>query len=107
MFDEEDWPIFQDVSRRARTRAFGTDCYGYGLVASGFSDAVMEADLKPYDYLALIPVIEGAGGVISDWQGRPLSATSTGQVLACATPELLAEIVETIASLSTHGDSAG
>ena len=54
MFDEEDWPIFQDVSRRARTRAFGTDCYGYGLVASGFSDAVMEADLKPYDYLALI-----------------------------------------------------
>jgi histidinol phosphatase-like enzyme (inositol monophosphatase family) len=97
MFGDEEWSTFQDVSRRARSRAFGTDCYGYGLMASGFTDAVMESDLKPYDYLALIPVVEGSGGVITDWQGSPLSSTSTGQVLASATEELHLEIVRLIA----------
>lgn len=93
MFDEGDWPVFDGISRRARVRAFGTDCYGYGLLASGFCDAVMEADLKPYDYMALIPIIEGAGGVISDWRGAPLDVMSSGHVIACANSALHDEIL--------------
>jgi inositol-phosphate phosphatase/L-galactose 1-phosphate phosphatase/histidinol-phosphatase len=96
MFGATDWPVFERVSRQARARAFGTDCYGYGLLASGFSDAVMEADLKPYDYLALLPIIEGAGGVISDWNGAPLGIGSDGRVLASATRALHDDILARI-----------
>ncbi len=98
MFDDADWAVFQGISRSARARAFGTDCYGYGLLASGFSDAVMEADLEPYDYMALVPIVEGAGGIITDWNGEPLGTGSSGHVLACATPALHAEIVSLIRS---------
>ena len=52
---------------------FGADCYAYGLLAMGCCDLVAEADMKPYDYLALVPVVEGAGGVVSDWEGDPLT----------------------------------
>ncbi len=96
MFDDTDWPVFQQVSRRARARAFGTDCYGYGLLAAGYADAVMEADLHAYDYMALVPVVEGAGGVITDWQGATLTTASTGQVLASANPALHENILAAI-----------
>ncbi|CAL5359692.1 unnamed protein product [Camellia sinensis] len=51
---------------------YGCDCYAYALLASGFVDLVIESGLKPYDFLSLIPVIEGAGGVITDWKGHQL-----------------------------------
>ncbi|MBX9589355.1 MAG: histidinol-phosphatase [Hyphomonadaceae bacterium] len=86
--------LFDAVSAQARMRRFGGDCYAYALLASGFVDAVMEAQLKPYDFMALIPVIEGAGGVITDWSGRPLGLGSDGRVLAAATPSLHAEILD-------------
>ena len=47
---------------------YGCDCYAYSLLAAGHCDLVVEADLKPYDYMAQVPIIEGAGGVITDWQ---------------------------------------
>lgn len=47
---------------------YGCDCYAYGLLAAGFVDVVVEATMQPYDYLALVPIIKGAGGVITDWQ---------------------------------------
>ncbi|KAJ9530813.1 hypothetical protein QJQ45_028700 [Haematococcus lacustris] len=50
----------------------GCDCYAYGLLAAGHADIVCEADLKPYDYMALVPIVQGAGGVITDWRGGPL-----------------------------------
>ena len=46
--------------------------FAYGLLAVGFVDLVVEAQQQPYDYLALVPMVEGAGGMISDWQGKPL-----------------------------------
>ena len=49
---------------------YGCDCYSYGLLASGFCDLVVEASMKPYDYMAQIPIIQGAGGIVSDWQVR-------------------------------------
>lgn len=72
-------------------RRFGGDCYGYGLLASGHADLLLEMNLHPYDYMALVPVIEGAGGVITDWTGQPLTLRSDGRVLAAASPALHAE----------------
>lgn len=51
---------------------YGCDCYAYGLLAAGHVDLVVESGLKPYDYLALVPVVEGAGGVITNWNGEKL-----------------------------------
>jgi inositol-phosphate phosphatase / L-galactose 1-phosphate phosphatase / histidinol-phosphatase len=61
---------------------WGGDCYGYGLLASGYIDLVVEADLKLHDFCAIVPVVEGAGGVITDWRGRALDKASDGTVLA-------------------------
>lgn len=88
MFESDDLVQYDEVSFAARMRGFGGDCYQYALLASGYLDIVMEAGLAPYDLLALVPVIEGAGGVITDWQGGALTARSGGQVIASATQEL-------------------
>ncbi|KAM7277088.1 hypothetical protein ACFE04_018954 [Oxalis oulophora] len=64
---------FTRVRNKVKVPLYGCDCYAYALLASGFVDLVVETDLKPYDFLALIPVIEGAGGVITDWKGHQLS----------------------------------
>jgi inositol-phosphate phosphatase / L-galactose 1-phosphate phosphatase / histidinol-phosphatase len=60
---------------------FGADCYAYGLLAAGFVDLVLEASLKPYDFCAMAPIVEGAGGVATDWRGAPLDLTSDGRIL--------------------------
>ena len=96
VFQGTDRDSFERASARVRLRRFGGDCYAYGLVASGFADAVVETGLQPYDYLALIPVIEGAGGVITDWEGRPPSIDSDGRIVATATPELHRAILDTL-----------
>ena len=62
------------------------DCYGYAMLASGFVDLVVEAGLKQWDYSALRPVIEGAGGVVTDWAGRPLDLSSDGSIAAAGDP---------------------
>jgi len=63
-----------------RLRRFGGDCYSYCMLAHGFVDLVVEADLAPYDVQGLIPVIEGAGGIVTDWQGG--NAAQGGRVVA-------------------------
>ncbi|MFX8968837.1 inositol monophosphatase family protein, partial [Acinetobacter baumannii] len=79
---------FERLSTAARLRRFGGDCYIYGMLASGHCDLVLESGLQPYDYMALVPILEEAGGRITDWQGAPLSADSSGHVLASATAAL-------------------
>ena len=69
------------LERVGMTR-YGLDCYAYAMLATGFVDLTVEATLEPYDYLALVPVIEAAGGRITDWDGAPLGLTSDGRVLA-------------------------
>lgn len=88
IFEGAELAAFDALTQAARMRRYGGDCYSYGLLASGHVDLVVEAGLQPYDYLALIPVIEGAGGVITDWTGQPLSLESQGRVVAAATPQL-------------------
>lgn len=102
MFNEAEWHTFSTVGSSVRFRQFGADCYAYGLLASGFTDIVMEAGLGRFDYLALVPIIEGAGGCISDWQGAPLTFGSEGQALASANEALHAEVLGRIQKLSTQ-----
>lgn len=63
---------FARVRSKVKVPLYGCDCYAYALLATGFVDLVVESGLKPYDFLSLIPVIEGAGGVITDWRGDEL-----------------------------------
>lgn len=91
-----DAEAFERISRAARLRRFGGDCYIYGLLASGHCDIVLETGLQPHDYMALIPIVQGAGGCITDWAGRPLTIRSEGRVLAAATPRLHADALALI-----------
>lgn len=68
---EEAWARVRD---EVRIPLYGCDCYAYGLLALGHADLVVEADLGPYDYLAIAPVVEGAGGRMTDWRGGALRA---------------------------------
>ena len=97
MFGGDTLGTFRRVSDRALMRRYGGDCYSYGLLASGHCDVVMEVGLQPYDYMALVPVIEAAGGVVTDWSGGKLSIGSAGDVVAAATPALHAEVLRLIA----------
>jgi myo-inositol-1(or 4)-monophosphatase len=87
---------FERLSRETRFRRFGGDCYMYGLLASGHVDLILESGLMPYDYMALVSVVNGAGGVITDWDGKPLTLQSTGLILAAATPGLHRQALEII-----------
>jgi inositol-phosphate phosphatase/L-galactose 1-phosphate phosphatase/histidinol-phosphatase len=88
-FSPEDWARYDALSRKAMFRRFGGDCYQYGLLASGHCDLVVESSLKSFDFMALVPVIEGAGGMICDWEGQPLTRDSDGRVVAAANETLL------------------
>jgi len=70
------------LTRQVKLFRWGGDCYAYGLLASGHVDLVVENSLKLYDFAALVPVIKGAGGLITDWRGNELDIESDGSVLA-------------------------
>lgn len=86
---------YSAVEARARLVRYGGDCYFYGMVAAGHLDLVVEAGLKPFDIMALVPIVEAAGGVVSAWDGGP--ANRGGRVVAAATPELHAQALEVLA----------
>jgi inositol-phosphate phosphatase / L-galactose 1-phosphate phosphatase / histidinol-phosphatase len=97
IFSAADWARFEAVSSHVGMRRFGGDCYSYALLAGGHIDAVVETGLQPYDYLSLVPVIEGAGGVVTGWRGEPLGLASDGRVVAAATAALHREIIDCLA----------
>ena len=78
----------------AKMLAWGGDCYMYGLLASGFMDVCFEASLSPYDLCALVPVVEGAGGFMSDWDGKPLTIKSDGKVIAVGNAALKDQVLK-------------
>ena len=86
------------AGRVARRRlVYGGDCYNYGLLASGHLDLVVEQGLQLYDFAALVPVVEGAGGTMCDWAGNPLNADSAGDVVALGDPARLEDVVAILA----------
>ncbi len=96
MFEDDEREVFNRVTAKARSRRFGADCYAYGLLASGLIDVVMESNMKPYDMMALVPVVEGAGGIVTDWNGNPLSLKSSYRILATSNERIHEECLETI-----------
>jgi inositol-phosphate phosphatase/L-galactose 1-phosphate phosphatase/histidinol-phosphatase len=90
MFQGADAVAFARLKSRVKLARYGADCYAYAQLASGHIDLVVECDLKPYDFSALVPVIEGAGGAIVDWQGRALDLGSDGRVIAAGDKRLAA-----------------
>jgi inositol-phosphate phosphatase/L-galactose 1-phosphate phosphatase/histidinol-phosphatase len=79
---------------------YGGDCYGYGLLASGFVDGVVDAGLNDHDFVALEPVVRNAGGAVTDWQGQALKLGSSGQVVATGDPRLLEQVLQHFGRLS-------
>ncbi len=92
LFDGSDVAGFDGLRRAARDTLLGGDCHNYGLVASGHLDVVVESGLKIHDWAALVPVVNGAGGVMTDWAGGPLRRGSDGRVIAAGDAGVAAEV---------------
>lgn len=93
-FTPAEQAAFLAVEARARLTRYGYDCYAYCMVAHGFLDLVVEAGLQPYDIQALIPIIEGAGGVVTDWTGG--DAAGGGQIIAAGDRRVHAQALEVL-----------
>ena len=88
-FGMKKWKAYQSLEDSVKVTTTGSDCYNYGLLASGYLDIVAERLSAPHDYLPLIKVVEGAGGVITDWEGNKLVDNQENvYVLASASKEL-------------------
>lgn len=92
MFNAAELKVQQSLVSKVKLMRYGGDCYAYCLLAAGQIDLVVESDLSTYDIQALIPIIENAGGIVTDWQGN--SAINGGQVLAAATHALHQQALE-------------
>ncbi len=88
---------FERVRKAVGLPIYGGDCYAYGLIASGFHDLVIEANNALHDFLPLVPVIEGAGGIITDWLGKPLDLKSGDKVLAAGDRRMHAAALKLLA----------
>ena len=88
---------FRRLQAATRRTSWGGDCYGYGLVALGAIDVIAETGLKVWDWTALVPIIEGAGGLVRDWRGAALHPDGDGDVLALGDPGLLPQILPLLA----------
>jgi histidinol phosphatase-like enzyme (inositol monophosphatase family) len=99
LFDDHAAEHFMALAGKTahRRMVWGGDCYNYALLASGHVDLVCEAGLKLHDFAALVPVVEGAGGTMADWNGEPLHAASEGHVIALGDPARLEDVVEALA----------
>ncbi len=99
LFSAHEGEHFLNLASKVATRriVYGGDCYNYGLLASGHVDLVVEAGLKLHDLAALVPVVDGAGGMMCDWAGEPLNADSAGDVIALGDPARLEDVLEALA----------
>lgn len=98
-FDDHDGGHFMGLAAKTdhKRMVMGGDCYNYAMLASGHLDLVCEAGLKLHDWAALVPVVEGAGGLMCDWNGDPLHAGSAGHVIALGDPARLEDVIEALA----------
>ncbi len=95
LFNEQDRAAYRRLEKVTRLARYGGDCYAYCMLASGFVDVIVEANLKPYDIVALVPIITGAGGVVTNWEGGP--AALGGRIVAVGDPGLHAEVLALLA----------
>ncbi len=100
IFTAETRPGFERLRAAVRRVTWGGDCYAYGLLALGLVDVVAEAGMRPWDWAALVPVVEGAGGSLTGWNGEALTLDGDDgrRVLALGDPALLPEAVALLAA---------
>ncbi len=92
LFEPKGRAAYDRLEARTRLARYGCDCYAYCMLAAGHIDLVVEEGLKPYDIVALIPIIEGAGGIVTNWEGG--SAAEGGSILAAGDRRLHAVALE-------------
>ena len=92
LFDGGAMAGYERVEGAVKLTRYGYDCYAYCMLAAGHLDVVVESGLKSYDIVPLIPIIEGAGGIVSSWDGGP--ATQGGSIVACGDKRLHASVLE-------------
>ena len=95
LYDQEA-SAFARLADKTRLARFSMDAYAYALLAHGELDLVVEAGLQHHDYAALAPVVEGAGGVITNWAGEPVGSDARGETVAAASPALHAAALEVL-----------
>lgn len=103
LFTAEERPLFDQVLKSVRLARYGMDCYAYAIVASGHMDVVIESGLKPYDLMALIPVVRGAGGMMTNWHGD--APTTDGRLVAMGDAALETEILTHLSGAPRIGSS--
>ncbi len=94
MFTSKNFVSFESLRTSAYRVVYGAECQAYGLLASGWIDIVCEDTMKIYDYCALIPIVEGANGTITDWSGSPLDINSNGTILASTGGDIHKQCIE-------------
>ena len=92
LFSDIERGAYDQLENNCRLARYGTDCYAYGMLAAGQVDLVVESGLNVYDIAPLIPIIEGAGGVVSNWTGG--RCDEGGQILAASTKQLHARAMD-------------
>ncbi|MFC3099745.1 inositol monophosphatase family protein [Altererythrobacter lauratis] len=107
-FSQAEGEVFMALAAKTdhKRMVMGGDCYNYACLASGHIDIVCEAGLKLHDYAALVPVVEGAGGLMCDWNGEPLHDASEGHVLALGDPARLEDVLAVMSGEDAHDDHA-
>jgi inositol-phosphate phosphatase/L-galactose 1-phosphate phosphatase/histidinol-phosphatase len=98
IFKADQLARFERLRKQVKLSRGSADCYAYALLATGFVDLVCEAGLKPFDYAAIVPVVEAAGGIVTDWQGQPLNLQSDGSILAAGDKRAHAQALEVLNS---------
>ena len=102
-FTASGWEAFSAVKDRCASSVYGGDCYNYALLAAGHLDIVIEHQLAAYDMMALVPILQGAGACVTDWNGEPVTVNSDGSLLVCATHTLHEEALGVLrAEVSQH-----
>ena len=91
LFSGRQAEAYRRVEEQTKLVRYGTDCYAYCMVAAGHMDLVIETGLKSYDIVALVPIVEGAGGVVTNWQGG--SPAQGGSIVASGDPRLHEEVL--------------
>ncbi|WP_349358283.1 histidinol-phosphatase [Stappia sp.] len=99
LFTGAQCPVYEEIEATVRTARFGTDCYGYCMLAAGHVDLVIEPGLQAYDIVALVPIVEGAGGVVTTWTGG--APDDGGDIIASGDPRLHDAMLTRLARIGT------
>ena len=92
LMNEDDRATFRRVEDKVRLTRYGGDCYAYCMLAAGHNDLIIETELKPHDILPLLPIIAGAGGIVTTWDDRP--AHQGGRIVAAGDKRVHAQALE-------------